>query len=92
MKQTDIEFGTGEITTTSGNGTATITFDQVFDYAPVVIVTLGEDLGNGKVGMDWVHTITPTTFIYEIDSDIANDTYTFNWCAGEHRASEKAGL
>ncbi len=92
MKQIDFEFGTAEITTSSGEGTVTVTFDQVFDYAPVFIATLAEDPGSGKRGLVWVHTITTTTAVIEIDSDVTNDTYTFNWCAGEHRASEKAGL
>ena len=84
-----MEAGTGVITTVTGEGTVTIAFDLHYDYIPVVVVSLTTDPGAGKRGLIWVHTITTTSCIIEIDSDVANGDYTFNFIAMEHRTSEK---
>jgi len=91
VKPQRIEAGTGEITTTGGTGdsTATITFDTHFDYPPSVVACLAEDPGATKRGLTWVSDITTINFVFNIDSDVADETYTINYIAIERRTSEK---
>jgi hypothetical protein len=51
---------------------------------------LATDPGAGKRGLTWVHSITVDGFTFEIDTDIANGNYTFNWIAVALRGSQAA--
>jgi hypothetical protein len=86
-----VEGSSNEITTVSGEKSQAVTFKKPFRRVPIVVACLAEDPGAGKRGLTWVHSITVTGFQFEIDSDVANDTYTFNWIAIEAESADALG-
>jgi len=77
------------VTLTSGDGTLAVAFDNPFDEAPVIILTINDD--------DWETTDKYTSlnassivaggFTIEIESASAQSTVDIGWFAVEKRSS-----
>lgn len=86
-----IEAGLETITLTTGDGTATVTFDNPFENPPRVILTINDDdyETTDKYESLNASTMTASSFLIEMESDSAQGTIDIAWIAMERRSSER---
>jgi len=76
----------------TGELESTVTFDKQFNKAPIVVVTLAEDLGTGKDIQPYVITITQKNFVLGTRTTVnpGIDELTWNYIAMERNSTEKS--
>lgn len=86
-----IESGLETVTLVTGDGTATVTFDNPFENPPRVICTINDDdyETTDKYESLNASTITASTFLIEFESASAQGTIDIAWIAMERRSSER---
>lgn len=85
------ESGTVTVTLASSEGlSATITFDDTFQFAPSVIASILTDVTTGKFSTVYIDSLAPDSFKIGVRGNSGLGSVVVHWIAMERRPSEKA--